>query len=501
MQSVSLFKKIVVLFICVVVYGCAAGTSETRSKGEGQEEGQNVQRSLGNVLNDVVIEDDRLRLTASDVFTYNIINTADPLKKIVELKGVEAGQYKDKLVIGKEGIVDVNVRESREPALATVLEIRLSSPLEVSEVVAQNALELTFKEPDMAAVNGGKSSEGRPRERGIEQPSNGTLKEARFITNVVFKRESASRSRVEISGDGQITADVFTLDGRIVVDIPKVRLAALKKQAVKMPLSTIRWVEHKDKVRVVLDVAEKLNYEVVMGGKVVDIVLTAPPGSKASKNAVIVSPAKKKTHGGKDPLATDDVTADVQARIERLKEDSRNASAEKGHGQEAGFPKKGTEKGLVTLDFNNADIVPIMRLISDVSGYNIVVDPGVKGKITLKLRDVPWDKALELILDTHNLEKEVDGNILKIRPKGTAPGAAKCNSQPVVIKDLTITFSNMGGIGRSIKRENVESGNGSICLDLNINLDGNTNNAINDMGDGKEGLGEKGEGARKGNKH
>ncbi|MBF0608631.1 MAG: AMIN domain-containing protein [Magnetococcales bacterium] len=512
MRFLGVLNKLIVVFISVVLlYGCAFGRKEARpvrgieqeTKKEIQQGAeQNIRQASGNVLKEVGIEGDRIKLTASSVFPYNVINTFDPFKKIVELKGVEAGDYKDRLIVGKEGIVDVTVKEEE---MATVLEVRLSSPLDIYDVVAQDTLELVFKagEP-VAATDTAKSgaTNGAIKEKVIVKPSNGVLKEARNITGVHFKKESATRSKVEISGDGPISADVFTLDGRIVADIPKVRLAKLQKQTPKMPLSAIRWVEHKDKVRIVLDVAEKVNYEVVMGGNVVDIVLTAS-GTNAADMPTTVQPVGKKPPVGKkkkgvsrdskDASTTDDVMSDVQSRIDRLKEETKKPSAEKEH-DEAGFPRK----GLVTLDFNNAEIVPIMRLISDVSGYNIVVDPAVKGKITLKLKDVPWDKALELILDTHRLDKEVDGNILKIKPKDATAETAKCSSQPVVIKDLTITFSNMGGVGRSIKRENVESGNGNICLDLNINLDGNTGDSA---GGDKTSMGDKGDRSKKDGKH
>ncbi|MBF0337122.1 MAG: AMIN domain-containing protein [Nitrospirae bacterium] len=522
MRFLGVFSKLIVVLVSVVLlYGCASGRKDARPVNQGpvsqgieqetkketqQVAEQNTRQPSGNVLNEVGLEGDKIKLTASSVFPYNVINTFDPLKKIVELKGVEAGDYKDRLIVGKEGIVDVTVKEEE---MSTVLEIRLSSPFDVSDVVSQNELELVLKAGTLdPATDTVKSSGERPgvatngaiKEKVIV--SNGALKGARNITGVHFRKESATLSKVEISGDGPIAPDVFTLDGRIVVDIPKVRLARLQKQTPKMPLSAIRWVEHKDKVRIVLDVAEKVNYDVVMGGNVVEIVLTAP-GTNASDTAAIVQPVgkeqpagkkkKRDSRGGKDASTTDDVMSDVQARIDRLKEEGKKPSAEKGH-DGAEFPRK----GLVTLDFNNAEIVPIMRLISDVSGYNIVVDPAVKGKITLKLKDVPWDKALELILDTHRLDKEVDGNILKIKPKDTANGAAKCSSQPVVIKDLTITFSNMGGAGRSIKRENIESGTGNICLDLNINLDGNTGDSA---GGDRTSMGDKGDRSKKDGKH
>ncbi|HET6369916.1 MAG TPA: AMIN domain-containing protein, partial [Nitrospiria bacterium] len=57
----------------------------------------------------------------------------------------------------------------------------------------------------------------------------------------------------------------------------------------------------------------------------------------------------------------------------------------------------------ISLDFQDADITNVIRLIADVSGLNIVVGDDVKGKVTLKLTNVPWDQALDLILKMNNL--------------------------------------------------------------------------------------------------
>jgi type IV pilus assembly protein PilQ len=71
---------------------------------------------------------------------------------------------------------------------------------------------------------------------------------------------------------------------------------------------------------------------------------------------------------------------------------------------------------LISLDFKDGDIQDIFRLFSDISGLNIVVQPGVTGRITLKLVEVPWDQALELILKTHKLGFIVEGNVVRIAP-------------------------------------------------------------------------------------
>ena len=61
-----------------------------------------------------------------------------------------------------------------------------------------------------------------------------------------------------------------------------------------------------------------------------------------------------------------------------------------------------------------ADISNVLRLIAEVSGFNIVVGEGVKSKVTMKLVGVPWDQALDMLLKMNNLGMIREGNIVWI---------------------------------------------------------------------------------------
>ncbi|MBW2512210.1 MAG: type IV pilus secretin PilQ [Deltaproteobacteria bacterium] len=71
----------------------------------------------------------------------------------------------------------------------------------------------------------------------------------------------------------------------------------------------------------------------------------------------------------------------------------------------------------ITLVFDAANVRSILQLIGDVSGLNILASSDVQGTITLRLIDVPWDQALDLVLETASLGKIQQGNILRIMPK------------------------------------------------------------------------------------
>lgn len=68
------------------------------------------------------------------------------------------------------------------------------------------------------------------------------------------------------------------------------------------------------------------------------------------------------------------------------------------------------------LDLQDIDIDNVFRLIAEVSNLNIIVSEKVKGKVTMRLKDVPWDQALDLILSTHKLGMIQQGNVMRIAP-------------------------------------------------------------------------------------
>jgi type IV pilus assembly protein PilQ len=68
----------------------------------------------------------------------------------------------------------------------------------------------------------------------------------------------------------------------------------------------------------------------------------------------------------------------------------------------------------ISIDLQDADVEHVLRLISEISGYNLILDDGITGKISLKLVDIPWDQALDLVLLQRGLGMVVKGNIMRI---------------------------------------------------------------------------------------
>jgi hypothetical protein len=73
--------------------------------------------------------------------------------------------------------------------------------------------------------------------------------------------------------------------------------------------------------------------------------------------------------------------------------------------------------GRISLSLKNADLADVLRSFAQMAGFNLVLDPSVAGAVTVELQDVPWEQALEVILQTHGLGAEIDGTAWRIHPR------------------------------------------------------------------------------------
>ncbi len=73
----------------------------------------------------------------------------------------------------------------------------------------------------------------------------------------------------------------------------------------------------------------------------------------------------------------------------------------------------------ISVNLKDVDLKDFFRLIHEISGLNIVLDPNVKGTVTLVLDDVPWDQALDIVLKNNALDRELQGNVLRIAATDT----------------------------------------------------------------------------------
>ena len=73
----------------------------------------------------------------------------------------------------------------------------------------------------------------------------------------------------------------------------------------------------------------------------------------------------------------------------------------------------------ISVNLKDVDLKDFFRLIHEISGLNIILDPNVHGTLTLVLDDVPWDQALDIVLQNNGLSKRLEGNVLRIATQET----------------------------------------------------------------------------------
>jgi type IV pilus assembly protein PilQ len=98
----------------------------------------------------------------------------------------------------------------------------------------------------------------------------------------------------------------------------------------------------------------------------------------------------------------------------------------------------------ISVNLKDVDLKDFFRLVHEISGLNIVLDPNVKGTLTLVLDDVPWDQALDVVLHNNGLGRELEGNILRIAAldtfrKEAEEQRARTDAQALAVAKITVT--------------------------------------------------------------
>jgi type IV pilus assembly protein PilQ len=213
----------------------------------------------------------------------------------------------------------------------------------------------------------------QPRQGGAAQPARAAAAGDRSIRNIDFRRapDGAGQVVVELS-DPRTTVDVRQEGGRIVVDFENTTL----------PQELMRRLD-------VTDFATPI-YTV--------------DALRANNNArLVVTPATEY-----DQVA---YQSDNQFTLE-LKPPVAQAAATPGLFDE---DREYTGERL-TLNFQDIETRSVLQLIADFSGLNIVVSDTVQGSVTLRLQNVPWDQALDIIMTTKGLDMRRNGNVIIVAP-------------------------------------------------------------------------------------
>ncbi len=276
-----------------------------------------------------------------------------------------------------------------------------------------------------------------PRPAAVPAPARAAVPAGRAIRNVDFQRGELGEGNVIIDlSDPTISPDIQEQGGKILLNFAKTQLP--------------------DPLRVRLDVkdfatpVQFVNSSVSANGATVTI---EPSGSfdyssYQTENRLTISVR---------PLTNEDVAR-------------RNVERNVYTGEK------------LSLNFQDIDVRSVLQLIADFTNLNLVASDTVQGGITLRLQNVPWDQALDLVLKTKGLDKRKVGNVLLVAPADeiAARERQELESQrqiqelaPLRRELMQVNYAKAADIAKlfqSVTRgENVETERGSITVDERTN--------------------------------
>jgi type IV pilus assembly protein PilQ len=165
--------------------------------------------------------------------------------------------------------------------------------------------------------------------------------------------------------------------------------------------------------------------------------------------------------------------SDNQYTVEIKASSKRTAGAEE---------KKEYTGERLTLNFQDIDVRSVLQLLADTSGQNIVVSDSVAGNLTLRLQNVPWDQALDIVLRTKGLDKRRQDNVIIIGPteelatREKAELAAHKEVQelsPTHTEFMQVNYAKVGDLQKLIKstggKDSMLSPRGSLSIDERTN--------------------------------
>jgi type IV pilus assembly protein PilQ len=257
----------------------------------------------------------------------------------------------------------------------------------------------------------------------------------------VTTQEDTATIFVKTSAPPKYQADLIDTPARLVIDFEDTHYAWRKTPLplAQAPLKQIRGSQYrKDTARIVLEFTRKVGYAIREDDNGLSIVIpTASPVAAGSKPAAkpdaaaIMSEEKPvamepKVAEAPKPVMGATVAAPPAPKV-RVVQAPRPAAptTPPAPAQPAPIPApvpvtpvptmQSPESGrLISLDFKDADVVNLLRILAAESGRNIVIGDDVRGKMSISLRNVPWNVALDTVMDARGLVKTERENVIRI---------------------------------------------------------------------------------------
>ena len=144
--------------------------------------------------------------------------------------------------------------------------------------------------------------------------------------------------------------------------------------------------------------------------------------------------------------------------------------------------RKGYQGERLSLNFQNVDVRSLLQVIADFTNLNIITSDSVQGSITLRLKDVPWDQALDIILQSKGLDMRKNGNVILVAPRDELATKEKLDLEarsqiaelePLHTENFVINYQKADDVKKLISGDGTKQGliskRGSVVVDTRTN--------------------------------
>jgi type IV pilus assembly protein PilQ len=325
------------------------------------------------------------------------------------------------------------------------------------------------------------------------EPSPAGAAPATELREIVVGTEGEGMPRVTLAGDGAFAYETQTLENprRLVVDLKGVTSRLTENQVPVADGGVIRvragqFRRAPDAVsRVVFDLEDGVAWSIreQASGLVVEF---GPAEASTAKAATEPAPETATEPAAADPVASSRALA-PEAVDALLRQPALAAEPEPSalRAPQGSYDTKtiSSEETVysgkrISMNLVDTDIKQIFRLFHEISGLNFVLDPGVDGKVTIVLDNVPWDQALDIILKNNGLDKVLENDVIriattqKLASEAAARKALRENRElevePVTIT-RTLSYAKAKDVENVIKNGGILSPRGKVIVDERTN--------------------------------
>jgi type IV pilus secretin PilQ/predicted competence protein len=277
---------------------------------------------------------------------------------------------------------------------------------------------------------------------------------------------------VRVTGTGRLDVHATRMQNpdRLVLDFAGARIASTSKfvEGDAAPVRGVRLGQFRpDVARVVIDLTSSAEYQLSQDGESVAVRFDHAPATVSSDIAPVekVHPQFHNSNATPRLHARHSTDSQIPAPRFALPREltqpavmlaSFNTHAEPArpaaYSQQGGgatvspvVPANAKYSGEpISVNLKDVDLRDFFRLIHEISGLNVVLDPAVKGSLTIVLDEVPWDQALDIVLQNNNLDKQLNGNVLRIATRSTLKSEAETQrdlekAQAEAVAPVTVT--------------------------------------------------------------